>query len=234
MIIVCLVIVTLIAYFGGVYVDNRHAANITRGICDALIVVILTLIVANDTFHFGMQPRTQTTITSISAVKPNSTAPVLLYRSLGTSGKNQIYLYKKTPDSKSLHTRPDKTVNKVVRSSKDPHLVTKRKTWVYKNGFYKFMFAIAGNEGRHIQTHNTFYLPPNWLVLSTKQAQRLAVQMQNPRTKQRLSQEVQQQVQKDLARRPTLTAQQRRQYVKQMTALRQRQALEKLAQIKLK
>ena len=47
MIIVCLVIVTLIAYFGGVYVDNRHAANITRGICDALIVVILTLIVAN-------------------------------------------------------------------------------------------------------------------------------------------------------------------------------------------
>lgn len=234
MIVACLVIVTLIAYFGGVYVDNRHVANITRGICDVLIIVILTLMVANDTFHLGMKPKTQTIITPISSVKSSSTAPILIYRSLGTNGKNQIYLYKRSSDSKVVHTRPDETVNKVVRNARYPHMIIKRKTWVYKNGFYKFMFAIAHNEGHHIQTRNIFYLPHDWLVLSNKQAQRLAMQLQNSSTKKQLFQEVQRQVKKDLNSHPRLIIQQRQRYVKQMTALRQRQALEKLAQEKLK
>ncbi|MBA1434237.1 DUF4811 domain-containing protein [Bombilactobacillus bombi] len=226
MIIFLLVIMTLIAYFGGVYVDNRQVANWIRAICDLFIIGILALMVANDTFHFGMQPQVQTTKTTIQSANPHSSLPLLLYKNIGTNGKNRVYIYQ--ANLKTQHTSPEQTTIKVKRTSQEPHLVSQKKQWHYRNNFYRALFGVAGNEGHHIQTVNTFYVPQSWLVLSTGQAKALPAKLANPQVKARLKQTVSQQVLAELKQHPHYSLTQQKQLTHQLQTKYQRQALEKL------
>ncbi|AXX64029.1 DUF4811 domain-containing protein [Bombilactobacillus bombi] len=226
MIIVLLVVITLITYFGGVYVRNRHTANWIRVIGDVLIVGVLALMVANDTYHFGMQPKTQTSTMAMTSVNRSSQMPMLLYQSLGTSGKNKVYLYKTSSTAKVQHTNPEQTSDQIIRTNAQARLVSQKKVWSYKNGFYRTLFGISGNEGEHIQTTNKFFVPQNWAILSTKQAKKLARNLRNPQMQKQLTQQVQHKLLVTLQKQPTMTKAQQR----VLAAKYQRQAVEKLAQ----
>ncbi|MBA1394606.1 DUF4811 domain-containing protein, partial [Lactobacillus sp. XV13L] len=116
----------------------------------------------------------------------------------------------------------------VKRTSQEPHLVSQKKQWHYRNNFYRALFGVAGNEGHHIQTVNTFYVPQSWLVLSTGQAKALPAKLANPQVKARLKQTVSQQVLAELKQHPHYSLTQQKQLTQQLKAKYQRQALEKL------
>ncbi|BDR58061.1 DUF4811 domain-containing protein [Xylocopilactobacillus apicola] len=200
MIIVLLVVMTLVAYFGGVYVENRQVGNWIRFISDVLLVGIVALIIANNSYHFGMQKQVEKTTTSVQSALPQQKIPFLLYEPLGNAGKEQVYLYH-SGSSKLKHTSTDQTTNRVVRRAGKPELVSEKTVWRYQNNFSRLMFGVAGNDGTRIKTRNTFYLPKNWVVMSSKDAKKLA----KPAIQAKLRQNVQGKLQEALRNQPQLT-----------------------------
>ncbi|BDR56002.1 DUF4811 domain-containing protein [Xylocopilactobacillus apis] len=220
MIIALLVMMTLVAYFGGVYVENRKVGNWIRFISDLLLVGIVALIITNNSYHFGMEQQVETSTTQISSASPQKQMPFLLYEPLGTAGKEQVYLYKTLASGKIKHTTPDLTTNKVVRTKLSPKLITNKKVWRYKNSFYRVMFSVSGNEGTRIKTTNTFYIPKNWMVLSTKEAKKL----KDPKIQNKLKQEVKLKMISAMKNHPQMTKEQQQALIAQY----QNQAIEKL------
>ncbi|UQS84058.1 DUF4811 domain-containing protein [Bombilactobacillus thymidiniphilus] len=232
MIIILLALFTFIAYLGGVYVKNRSLSNVIRIIGDLCLIVILFLIVRNDNYHLGMQKVTKTKTTYISAVAPNKELPMLIYKQLGTDGKDKIYLYKNGNSNKIQHTNPDKTINRVKITKQKPRLVTQKRVWQYQNKFSRLMFGIAKNDNHHIQTVNTFYVNANWLVASDKQMKKLNKVFKDPAKQKQMESEIEQKVMADLLQakqqNPQLSSKQQDKLIKQLTDKYQSQIIKKL------
>src|SRR5699024_6314400 len=96
-------------------------------------------------------------------------------KSIGTADKDRVYIYNKTTSQKKpSHTETDKTTNKVKTTKKSTARLVKSTTrWTYKNNTYKFWIGIAGNNREVSKRVNTFYVPNNWITLSTEQAAKL-------------------------------------------------------------
>lgn len=140
----------------------------------------IALMEMNYSHHFGMEKTVAVKETSLVSSADNEQLNILLYQPLG-DGKEKIYLYKTSPSQKKVtQTKTDKVTNKVA-VSKDNKAVLESKTtqWVYKNALYKMLFGIAGNNKEFESQKNTFYLPNDWIELSTDQAKKLGEEMAN-------------------------------------------------------
>ncbi|NVY96353.1 DUF4811 domain-containing protein [Lactobacillus sp. DCY120] len=176
MILVFLVIFTLCAYLGGVYISNRKLANSLRALFSFLLFLTIVAMIGNDTQHWGMRSQTEVRTTNLlsSVAKPQEPS-FLLYKNLGTTTKDQIYLYRTdTRPKKIQHTLPKKTTNQVRVTTGTPRLVTKTQRWTYQGTGWGWLFSVAGNEGQRIKTQNTFYVGSQWQVLTPQKLKQLA------------------------------------------------------------
>jgi len=173
-----MVLITLvigaIAFFLAFMFTFKPVSRVIDLIVSGIILIgSIVLMVANYQNHFGMEKETTTTSTEIYSASNSDTMPMMLYKQVGTSGKNNVYVYnlkssQKTPN----HTKADEyTTNKVTTtSSTTAKLQTKTTRWVWKSDFYKNLYLWSGMNNTIVKRVNNFELPKTWVTVSTTQA----------------------------------------------------------------
>lgn len=169
-----------------------------------------------------MEQKTDQKVYQVQSVQKGSN--LLLRKDLGTSGKENVYVYR-TPETanakKPKTTKADLDVKNVVKTGNYDNATLTQKTtrWVYKNGFYSFLFGIEGNNKEFIKQTNTFKVGNDWLVLSTTQAKQLQKKMKSKSFKKQMKQEGEAYVKKAIAgamqANPQMTSAQQKKVAKQ-------------------
>ena len=111
----------------------------------------------------------------------SSQMQLALYQQVGTSGKDNVYVYQTKPRQKTpQHTQANEfTTNRLVWTDSDQATLTFKETrWRFKNDFYKVLFAGSKMDGHLISRTNTFRYPKTFVKISVKQAQALKKQAQ--------------------------------------------------------
>lgn len=210
------------------YVVMQHGIGrvILYVVSFALLVFSLTAITAADNWHWGMKKETVTTtkqIKPVSAIKQMD-MNMLIEQKLGTKDE-KIVVYKLSDKGKTKHTQVDvNTTNKYKHvKSDDAKLVTKTQQYVYKNSFFKLLFAGLGDGSVYKSRTNTFELPDNYVVLTSKQAKDLQKQAQTSKKQQaaqkaQMAKVVKQQMMAAMQKNPTMSAAQQKALQKQIVA----------------
>ncbi|PWJ46158.1 uncharacterized protein DUF4811 [Limosilactobacillus mucosae] len=178
--------ITVIMFIGAIafFVSIMFAPNMrTRwilGLITGLIFVGSTVIItANFHDHWGMKRITTTKTQKIYSA--SSQMQLILYQPVGTSGKNNVYIYQTKPRQKTpQHTQANEfTTNRLVWTDSDQATLTVKETrWRFKNDFYKVLFAGSKMDGKLVSRTNTFRYPKTFVKISVKQAQALKKQAQ--------------------------------------------------------
>ena len=178
--------ITVIMFIGAIafFVSIMFAPNMrTRwilGLITGLIFVGSTVIItANFHEHWGMKQVTTTKTQKIYST--SSQMQLILYQPVGTSGKDNVYIYQTKPRQKTpQHTQANEfTTNRLVWTDSDQATLTFKETrWRFKNDFYKVLFAGSKMDGHLISRTNTFRYPKTFVKISVKQAQALKKQAQ--------------------------------------------------------
>lgn len=178
--------ITVIMFIGAIafFVSIMFAPNMrTRwipGLITGLIFVGSTVIItANFHEHWGMKQVTTTKTQKIYST--SSQMQLALYQQVGTSGKDNVYVYQTKPRQKTpQHTQANEfTTNRLVWTDSDQATLTFKETrWRFKNDFYKVLFAGSKMDGHLISRTNTFRYPKTFVKISVKQAQALKKQAQ--------------------------------------------------------
>ena len=163
------------------HVSRRHCLlcrDHTRwllGMISGLIFVGSTLMItANFHEHWGMKQVTTTKTQKIYST--SSQMQLALYQPVGTSGKDNVYIYQTKPrQKKPQHTQANEfTTTRPPRPPSDqPSLTVKETRWRFKNDFYKVLFAGSKMDGNLVSRTNTFRYPKTFVKISVKQAQAL-------------------------------------------------------------
>ena len=178
--------ITVIMFIGAIafFVSIMFAPNMrTRwilGLITGLIFVGSTVIItANFHDHWGMKRITTTKTQKIYSA--SSQMQLILYQPVGTSGKDNVYIYQTKPRQKTpQHTQANEfTTNRLVWTDSDQATLTVKETrWRFKNDFYKVLFAGSKLDGKLVSRTNTFRYPKTFVKISVKQAQALKKQAQ--------------------------------------------------------
>lgn len=178
--------ITVIMFIGAIafFVSIMFAPNMrTRwilGLITGLIFVGSTVIItANFHDHWGMKRITTTKTQKIYSA--SSQMQLILYQPVGTSGKDNVYIYQTKPRQKTpQHTQANEfTTNRLVWTDSDQATLTVKETrWRFKNNFYKVLFAGSKMDGKLVSRTNTFRYPKTFVKISVKQAQALKKQAQ--------------------------------------------------------
>lgn len=178
--------ITVIMFIGAIafFVSIMFAPNMrTRwilGLITGLIFVGSTVIItANFHDHWGMKRITTTKTQKIYSA--SSQMQLILYQPVGTSGKDNVYIYQTKPRQKTpQHTQANEfTTNRLVWTDSDQATLTVKETrWRFKNDFYKVLFAGSKMDGKLVSRTNTFRYPKTFVKISVKQAQALKKQAQ--------------------------------------------------------
>ncbi|MGQ3491107.1 DUF4811 domain-containing protein [Limosilactobacillus mucosae] len=178
--------ITVIMFIGAIafFVSIMFAPNMrTRwilGLITGLIFVGSTVIItANFHDHWGMKRITTTKTQKIYSA--SSQMQLILYQPVGTSGKDNVYIYQTKPRQKTpQHTQANEfTTNRLVWTDSDQATLTVKETrWRFKNDFYKVLFAGSKMDGKLVSRTNTFRYPKTFVKISVKQAQTLKKQAQ--------------------------------------------------------
>ncbi|MFR0617550.1 DUF4811 domain-containing protein [Limosilactobacillus mucosae] len=178
--------ITIIMFLGAIafFVSIMFAPNMrTRwilGLITGLIFVGSTVIItANFHDHWGMKRITTTKTQKIYSA--SSQMQLALYQQVGTSGKDNVYIYQTKPRQKTpQHTQANEfTTNRLVWTDSDQATLTVKETrWRFKNDFYKVLFAGSKMDGKLVSRTNTFRYPKTFVKISVKQAQALKKQAQ--------------------------------------------------------
>ena len=173
--------ITVIMFIGAIafFVSIMFAPNMrTRwilGLITGLIFVGSTVIItANFHDHWGMKRITTTKTQKIYSA--SSQMQLILYQPVGTSGKDNVYIYQTKPRQKTpQHTQANEfTTNRLVWTDSDQATLTVKETrWRFKNDFYKVLFAGSKMDGKLVSRTNTFRYPKTFVKISVKQAQAL-------------------------------------------------------------
>ncbi len=137
------------------------------------------MITANFHEHWGMKQVTTTKTQKIYST--SSQMQLALYQPVGTSGKDNVYIYQTKPRQKTpQHTQANEfTTNRLVWTDSDQATLTVKETrWRFKNDFYKVLFAGSKMDGKLVSRTNTFRYPKTFVKISVKQAQALKKQAQ--------------------------------------------------------
>jgi len=144
-----------------------------------------TLLVMNEHSHFGMKTKVFTkkvSIYSATGAAANPQVPFMLLHQ--DAGKDRIYIYntEKQGKPKMKHTQiTDK--NAVKNTDQSAYLAIEKKRRVFKNDFYKKLFAFSGNKNVLVSTQNVFYVPENHQVMSVKELKKMQKEMQKKQAK---------------------------------------------------
>lgn len=178
--------ITVIMFIGAIafFVSIMFAPNMRirwiLGLITGLIFVGSTVIItANFHDHWGMKRITTTKTQKIYSA--SSQMQLILYQPVGTSGKDNVYIYQTKPRQKTpQHTQANEfTTNRLVWTDSDQATLTVKETrWRFKNDFYKVLFAGSKMDGKLVSRTNTFRYPKTFVKISVKQAQALKKQAQ--------------------------------------------------------
>lgn len=169
-----------IAFFAAIMFSPSNRTRWLLGMISGLIFVGSTLMItANFHEHWGMKQVTTTKTQKIYST--SSQMQLALYQQVGTSGKDNVYVYQTKPRQKTpQHTQANEfTTNRLVWTDSDQATLAFKETrWRFKNDFYKVLFAGSKMDGHLISRTNTFRYPKTFVKISVKQAQALKKQAQ--------------------------------------------------------
>ncbi|TPR51117.1 DUF4811 domain-containing protein [Apilactobacillus micheneri] len=168
-----LLIVSVLCFFlfNTLLVKNRMLHFTTSVIAFIVVVLSTVLITMNFHDHYGMHKVTTTENSELSS--SSDKMGMLLYQPIGTSGKDKVVIYKTSDDQKKPSTTStDKNTNHIITNAKEAKLVTKTTRYEYNSKSSKFWFDLAQKPTR-VKTVNYFYVPKDWLTLTTNQAKAL-------------------------------------------------------------
>lgn len=169
-----------IAFFAAIMFSPSNRTRWLLGMISGLIFVGSTLMItANFHDHWGMKRITTTKTQKIYSA--SSQMQLILYQPVGTSGKDNVYIYQTKPRQKTpQHTQANEfTTNRLVWTDSDQATLTVKETrWRFKNDFYKVLFAGSKMDGKLVSRTNTFRYPKTFVKISVKQAQALKKQAQ--------------------------------------------------------
>ncbi|MFD1417413.1 DUF4811 domain-containing protein [Companilactobacillus keshanensis] len=237
MIIVSIIICAALAYYFAVFIPNKKVGYSISFTFIALFLISIVLLVLNESNHFGMEKVDSSKTEQIQTV--NKGSKLLLYKKLGTQGKEDVYIYRTPETAKSKNPQTTKVdlhvTNKVKKGNYDAATLTKRTTrWEYKNDFYSFLFGISDNNKEFIKQTNTFKVGKDWLVLTTDQAKELSKKAQSKSFKNQMKSEgatyVKAAMMKAMQENPTMTSAQQKKVQEQATKAFKAQAMEKLVE----
>ncbi|MFQ9706900.1 MAG: DUF4811 domain-containing protein [Limosilactobacillus pontis] len=163
------------------FVQGRIPRIILATITGLVFIGSTALMTLNYSHHFGMHQVTTTTSRRIYPV--NAKMPLALYQPVGTSGKDDVYIYKAKPtQTKPSHTQANEYTHSQVKwkQSGTPRLVTTTTRWRFKNNFYKILYAWSGMDGTLVKRTNTLEYPRAYVLLTTKQAKQLQARAKSP------------------------------------------------------
>ncbi len=162
-----------IAFFAAIMFSPSNRTRWLLGMISGLIFVGSTLMItANFHEHWGMKQVTTTKTQKIYST--SSQMQLALYQPVGTSGKDNVYIYQTKPRQKTpQHTQANEfTTNHLVWTDSDQATLTVKETrWRFKNDFYKVLFAGSKMDGNLVSRTNTFRYPKTFVKISVKQAQ---------------------------------------------------------------
>ncbi len=168
----------------GLYLSSMFLKKGRRvGVIVFAILFVLTTVgvTANYFHHWGMKKVTTTKSQRIySAAGKN--LPINLYQPVGTSGKDNVFIYKTTPNQgKTIHTQANELTYSQAKTSttNTAYLTTTETRWHYQNVFYKFLFIGTGMQNKLVHRTNTLYYPKGYVRLTVKQASQLKKRMTN-------------------------------------------------------
>lgn len=234
MILLILVIGALCFFLSFMFTEHLATRTLALLISGVVLVGSTALMVANFHDHFGMEKVTTTNTKTIYSASNSSSMNLALYKEIGTSGKNNVYIYnvkakQKTPN----HTKADEyTTNKVNWTDKSKATLTTKVTrWEYSSDFYKYLFMWSGMDGTIVKRVNTFNLPNTWVKLSVSQAAKLQKMMGSSTAKAAMATQAKQyitaKVQAAMMKNPNMSEVERAQVTKQAQEQFQAQALKK-------
>lgn len=177
-----------------------------------------------------MKRVTETTTQSLTSSADSKDMKMLLYQPLG-NGEEKVFLYKTNESQiKPKSTGTDHVTNLVKKDQTKSQLKIKKSYWIYKNNTAKFWFRFTSKNHLLIEEKNIFEVQKNWLVLSTKQAKKLAEIVQENKTSMQTEAKsfVQDKVKEALMKNPTLNQAAQQKIIQQATADYQQQAIAKI------
>ena len=176
-----------IAMFASImFIERRVPQLILSTLCGLLFVGSTLVMTLNYSHHFGMHQVTTTTRKSIYSAS-NSTMPLALYQPVGSSGRDDVYIYNVQERQKTAnHTQANEfTTSKIKWTDRaTPELVTTETRWRYNNSFFAALYMWSGMDGTLVKRTNTLEYPRTYVKLTVKQADRLKKIAQSPAAKQ--------------------------------------------------
>lgn len=212
-----------------VFAKNKLQTGLSL-VLGLVFVASVVALMANLTYHFGMEKETTAKTTPLVSSANNENFDLLLYQPLG-DGTEKIYLYKTDADQEEpKQTGTDKVTNVVETGADSAQLETKTTRWVYKSDLSRFLFGIADNDGQYVSRTNTFSLPDSWEVLSVDQAKKLAslAKEQADTMKTQGQAYVQENMQAALMADPTMDEAAQKAKIAELTEAYQKEAMAKL------
>lgn len=223
--IIFIMFIAAVAMFACImFMTNRNRRILWTTIFGALFIASTTMMTLNYSHHFGMHQVTTTTTRKIYSAS-NSELPLALYQPVGTSGKNDVYIYntklkQKTPH----HTQANEyTTSKIKWTNRStPRLVTTETRWRYNNRFFASMYQWSGMDGTLVKRTNVLEYPKSYVKITVKQANQLkklasapAAKKAQAATQQEGKSAVAATVQAALAKNPKMSAQEIQQVTQQ-------------------
>ncbi|KRM96043.1 hypothetical protein FC19_GL001110 [Liquorilactobacillus aquaticus DSM 21051] len=237
MILLILTISTICFFISYVYVAEKKKRLLTAAISAFVMLLSIFMIVANFYSHYGMTKTTSIKQQQIYPVSTFGETKLILYRPIGTKGKENVWIYASKKNQKTpKHTQANEyTSNKVaVSPDEQAYLKTAETRWTYKSKTYKFLFGIAQNNKQLIKRINTLILPKSWERLSVSQAQRLKKRLKSSQAQAQLKEQISRDVKTEMAAKieenPSLAKDQAAQaaLIKQLSAQAQKKAVEQI------
>lgn len=214
--VIILTFLGAVGFFASIMFIHQGLWRTILATVTGIIFVGATLLMTlNYSQHFGMHQVTTTRSQRIYSAS-NSPLPLAIYQRVGTSGKDDVYIYNTKPkQAQPEHTQADEFTHSRVKwvKSANPRLVTTTTRWQYDNNFYKLLYAWSGMDGTLVRRTNTLEYPRTYVLLTTKQAQQLrakaksaAGQQAQQAARQQGRTYVTSRVQRAMAKNPHMTA----------------------------
>ncbi|CAM3201953.1 DUF4811 domain-containing protein [Leuconostoc rapi] len=177
MIILIMAAFAILAFFANMTIKSSGVRYTVTLLMFAGLILSVTALVGNMHDHYGMEKVTTTSKKVIhSAGAGDQGFGVLLYQNVGTDGKENVYIYRKSAtDKKTTVSKPDlkTSSSRTDISGNKAYQVTQTTRFVYKSNGFKFLFGIAGNDHELKHRHVTYQVPATWIAMTTAQAEAL-------------------------------------------------------------
>lgn len=201
MILIILVLAAILFFLAFMFTNRMGTRILAVSLTGIVLIGSCVVMVANYHDHYGMKKVTTQTNQQIYSASGSKLLNLLLYKPVGTSGKNNVYIYDRKQSQKTpSHTKADEyTYNKIKTTNSQTAAVTTNTTrWEYKNDFYADLFMWSGMNHKIVKRVNTFYIPRTWLKLSVSQAPKLEKLMKSSAFKTQMTEQGKQYVETEL------------------------------------